>query len=117
MEAFLPADDAPAAAGARAGVLPARICLRSALGSFLIQCTVSMLAFPNNALTLLVLCKCVAVFKRPRYKKVGMKRAKKTKIEVKQTEQLTMEQICTAGGGQPGQAHAPATPRRCYSQG
>ena len=100
MEAFLPADDAPAAAGARAGVLPARICLRSALGSFLIQCTVSMLAFPNNALTLLVLCECVAAFKRPRFKKVGMKRAKKAKPAVAQAEQLMQSRIAAVGGGQ-----------------
>ena len=51
-------------------------------------------------------CVVLAAFKRPRFKRVGMKRAKKTKIEVKQTEQLTMEQIATTGGGQ---APAPAT--------
>ena len=45
-----------------------------------------MLSCPNIALTLLLLCVCVAVFKRPRFKKVGMKRAKKTKVEVAQAE-------------------------------
>ena len=47
---------------------------------------------------------CVAAFKRPRFKKVGMKRAKKTKIEVKQAEQLRrhVDLCCIALGGVAG---------------
>ena len=51
MEASVPAGEAPAAAGARAGVTPARIWLHNALGSNLILCTVSMLASLKIALT------------------------------------------------------------------
>ena len=61
---------------------------------------------PKSALTLLLLCKCVAAFKRPRFKRVGMKRAKKSKTAMAQAEQLIKEQIAAAGGGQ---APAPAT--------
>ena len=100
MEAFLPASDAPAAAGARAGVTPARIWLRSALGSNLIPCTVSMLACPKIALTSCLLRNVLAAFKRPRFKKVGMRRAKKAKIEVAQAEILMQERIAVAGGDQ-----------------
>ena len=106
MEAFLPAGEAPAAAGARAGEPPARICLHSALGSYAMPRTLSMLYMRQERATHCLQCVVLAAFKRPRFKRVGMKRAKKTKIEVKQTEQLTMQQIATTGGGQ---APAPAT--------
>ena len=100
MEAFLPADEAPAAAGSRAGVTPAQIWLHSALGSNLIRCTVSMLACPKIALTSCLLRNALAAFKRPRFKKVGMRRAKKTKTDVTQTEEIINEKIAAAKGGQ-----------------
>ena len=100
MEAFLPADEAPAAAGSRAGVTPAQIWLHSALGSNLIRCTVSMLACPKIALTSCLLRNALAAFKRPRFKKVGMRRAKKTKTDVTQTEEIINERIAAAKGGQ-----------------
>ena len=100
MEAFLPAGEAPAAAGARAGVPPARICLHSALGSYAMPRTLSMLYMRQERATHCWQCVVLAAFKRPRFKRVGMKRAKKTKIEVKQTEQLMQERIAAAGGGQ-----------------
>ena len=65
--------------------------------------TVSSMSSPKSALTLLLLCVCVAAFKRPRFKRVGMKRAKKSKTAMTHAEQLIKEQIAAAGGG-----HTPA---------
>ena len=48
----------------------------------------------------------LTAFKRPRFKKVGMKRAKKAKTAVAQAEQLMQARIAVAEGGQ---APAPAT--------
>ena len=47
-----------------------------------------------------LLCECVAAFKRPRFKRVGMKRAKKTKPVIAEAENLMQERIAVAGGGQ-----------------
>ena len=96
----MPAGEAPAAAGARAGVPPARIRLHSALRSHVMPRTVSRFSCPNIALTLLLLCVCATAFKRPRFKKVGMKRAKKAKKEVAEAEQLMQGRMAVAGGGQ-----------------
>ena len=65
-----------------------------------------MLACPKFALTSCLLRNVLAVFKRPRFKKVGMKRAKKAKIEVDQAETIVQERIAVAGGDQ---AAVPAT--------
>ena len=96
----MPADEAPAAAAARAGVLPARIRLHSALESQLMPRTVSMLYARHARAPDCLPCDVLAAFKRPRFKRVGMKRAKKTKIEVTQAKSIMQERIAAAGGGQ-----------------
>ena len=69
--------------------------------------TVFSMSSPKSALTLLLLCECVAAFKRPRFKRVGMKRAKKTKPVIAEAENLMQERIAVAGPGG-GQAADPA---------
>ena len=42
----------------------------------------------------------LAGFKRPRFKKIGMRRAKKTKLAVAEAEKLMAARMAAAGGGQ-----------------
>ena len=62
--------------------------------------TVSRVSYPKTELTLPLLCNCAAAFKRPRFKRVGMKRAKKSKIVVAEAESMMQQRIAVAGGGQ-----------------
>ena len=71
MEASVPASEAPAAAGARAGVPPARICLHSALASRLVAVvprTLSMLYARHARAPDGLQRNVLAAFKRPRFK-------------------------------------------------
>ena len=68
--------------------------------------TLSMLYMRHERAPHCLQCVVLAAFKRPRFKKVGMRRAKKAKIEVDQAEIVMQERIAVAGGGQ---AAVPAT--------
>ena len=100
MEASVPASEAPAAAGARAGVPPARICLHSALASRLMPRTLSMLYARHARAPDGLQRNVLAAFKRPRFKRVGMKRAKKMKTMVAAAEETLRARMAGAGGGQ-----------------
>ena len=64
----MPADEAPAAAAARAGVLPVRIRLHSALESQLMPRTVSMLYARHARAPDGLQRNVLAAFKRPRFR-------------------------------------------------
>ena len=74
------------------------------------QCTVSMLVFPNDALTSFLLRNVLAAFKRPRFKKVGMKRACKKKLEASEPLPEIESIDASAGNDERLVVAAPAAP-------
>ena len=92
MEGSVLASEAPAAAGARAGVPPARICLHSALASRLMPRTLSMLYARHARAPDGLQRNVLAAFKRPRFKKM--------KTMVAAAEETLRARMAGAGGGQ-----------------
>ena len=100
MEPSVPAVEPACAAAPAAGELPAQSCFRSVPGMNMMLCTVSSLLV-RLARPAHIVCACVlAGFKRPRFKKIGMRRAKKTKLAVAEAEELMAARMAAAGGGQ-----------------